>query len=51
MADAKAGKGGNGPRKTKSTTSKRRTTSTQNQKKPPTKAALKQLAKDWEQVT
>ena len=50
MADAKAGKDGSGTRKTKST-SKRRTTNTQNQKKAPTKAALKQLVKDWEQVT
>lgn len=30
---------------------KRRTTNAQTPKKPPSKAALKQLAKDWDQVT
>ncbi len=53
MAESKAGKGGSsgrGKAKTPSTT--RRSTSSQNPtKKPPSKSAIKQQAKDWDQVT
>lgn len=53
MAESKASKdGGSGRGKTKNPTSKRRSSNAQNQtKKPPSKAAQKQAAKDWDQVT
>ena len=54
MAEAKASKKktSGGRSKTKSATTKRRGANSQNQgKRPPTKAALRQLAKDWDQVT
>jgi len=53
MAETKAGKSGSsGCGKSKASTTKRRTTSSQAQaKKTPSKSALKQIAKDWEQVT
>jgi hypothetical protein len=53
MAEAKAGKTPSaGSGQEKSTVSKRRGASAQTQsKKPPSKSAMKQIARDWDQVT
>ncbi len=53
MAEAKEGKRGTAGRdKAKAEGGKRRASQSQTQtKKVPSKAALKQLAKDWDQVT
>ncbi len=53
MVETKANKSGSpGRGKSKASTTRRRAANLQAQaKKPPSKAALKQIAKDWEQVT
>lgn len=56
MAEKKAGKerekaGAHSKTKSKKQTSKRRGQNSQDAAKLPTKAALKQMAKDWDQVT
>ena len=53
MAESKAGKGSSpGRGKSKTPNTKRRSTSSQNpSKKAPSKAAIRQQAKDWDQVT
>ncbi len=53
MSESKAGKGSSSGRgRAKTSNAKRRSTSSQTPtKKPPSKAAIKQQAKDWDQVT